>query len=138
MILTELMIKQAGPEEKTYTMTDGKGLMLEIRPNGKKYWIIRYWVNKKERRTSVGAFPGVTLKEARSKNLAFRKALESGKPVGFESETFEKVADEWLKKRMLPKVSEGYVRTIRLRLNRLIIPALGHMKLAEITPGFVL
>ena len=34
MPLTELMIKQAKPERKTYTMPDGNGLILEIRPNG--------------------------------------------------------------------------------------------------------
>jgi hypothetical protein len=66
MSLTELMVKQAKPEEKTYMMTDGKGLALEVRPNGKKYWIVRYWTNKKERRTSLGPYPDVTLKEARS------------------------------------------------------------------------
>jgi hypothetical protein len=52
MALTELMIRQAKPEEKTYMMTDGHGLGLEIRPDGKKYWVIRYWINKKEH-TSV-------------------------------------------------------------------------------------
>jgi hypothetical protein len=81
-------------------MTDGKGLGLEVRPNGKKYWVIRYWTNGKERRTSAGAFPGVTLREAREKNVAFRKSIESGKPIGFETENFSMVAGEWLEKRV--------------------------------------
>jgi integrase len=34
---------------------------------------------------------------------------------------------------MVPKSSGGYVRTIRLRLDRLILPALGHMKMSDIT-----
>jgi hypothetical protein len=95
-------------------------------------------VNKKERRTSVGPYPSVSLKEAREKNLSFRKALDSGKPLGFETETFATVAEEWMEKRMVPKSAESYLRTLRLRLNRLILPAIGHMKLEDITSGFVL
>jgi hypothetical protein len=29
-------------EEKTYTMSDGRGFMLEVRPYGSKLWIARY------------------------------------------------------------------------------------------------
>ena len=32
MPLTELMVKQAKPEDKPYMMSDGKGLALEVRP----------------------------------------------------------------------------------------------------------
>jgi hypothetical protein len=132
------MARQARPEDKPYIMADGKGLGLEVRPNGKKYWIIRYWVNKKERRTSVGAYPGVTLKEAREKNLALRKSIESGRPIGFDAENFAAVAEEWMEKRMLPKSADSYIRTLRLRLDRLIFPVIGHMKLSDINSSIVL
>jgi integrase len=132
------MIRQARPEEKTYIMSDGKGLGLEVRPDGKKYWIIRYWVNKKERRTSAGPYPGITLKEAREKNYQLRKSIESGKPIGFEAENFAAVAQEWMEKRMIPKSADSYLRTLRLRLDRLILPVIGHMKLSEVTSPIVL
>jgi integrase len=138
MSLTEVLIRQAKPEEKTYMLSDGHGLGLEIRPDGKKYWIIRYWINKKEHRTSVGAYPGVTLKEAREKNVALRKALKTGKPVGIEVETFATVAEEWLEKRMVPKCAGNYLQTLRRYLARLIIPFIGHMKLDDITAGVIL
>jgi integrase len=138
MALTELMVKQAKAEGRTYHLSDGRGLALEVRSNGKKYWIIRYWVNKKERRSSIGPYPDVTLREARDKNHEFRKALEAGKPVGYETETFATVAAEWLEKRMVPKRAESYLRTIRLRLDRLILPAVGHMRLPDLTSGLIL
>jgi integrase len=47
------------------------------------------------------------------------------------------VAAEWLAKRMSTK-SEGYLRTVRLRLNKFVYPNIGHMKLADITSGIVL
>jgi len=138
MPLTELIVKQAKAEDKPYIISDGKGLGLEVRPGGKKYWIIRYWVNKKERRTSAGAYPGVTLREAREKNEELRKSLKTGRPMGFDKETFSTVAEEWLEKRMIPKSAESYLRTLRLRLGRLIIPAIGHMKLSDINSAIVL
>ena len=94
MLLTELVIKQAKAAEKTYHLSDGHGLALEVRPNGKKYWIIRYWISKKERRSSIGPYPGVSLKEAREKNSEFRKAMDAGKPTGCDIETFAAVAAE--------------------------------------------
>jgi integrase len=136
--LTELMLKQLKAEEKTYSISDGRGLMIEVRTNGSKLWVIRYWVSGKERRKSVGTFPGVSLKEARDKNYLFRKSLEEGNPIGFDAETFSTVAEEWIKKRMAPKVVEKTLRTVRLQLDHFILPFIGHMKLAAVTPGTVL
>jgi hypothetical protein len=48
------------------------------------------------------------------------------------------VAEEWMKKRMIPKSAESYLNTLRLRLNKLIFPFIGHMKLANITAGVIL
>ncbi len=138
MPLTDLMAKQALPEEKTYSMGDGNGLSLEIRPNGKKYWIIRYWQGGKERRTSVGAYPAVSLKQAREKNAELRKSLEAGKPVGFGNETFASVAKEWLKVRMEPTNAASYLESINQRLNNYILPAIGNLKLEAITSGVIL
>ena len=139
MRLTEIMIRKASPKSKVYMMSDGKGLMLEVRPDGKKYWIRRYYVDGgKEKRTSFGPYPTVTLKEARDKNYEFIKSLETGKPVGLDKETFATVAAEWIKIRMQPKATEGYIRTILLRLNRWILPTIGDMKLKEITSGAIL
>ena len=138
MSLTEIIIKQTKPREKVFMISDGRGLSLEVHPNGKKYWIIRYWINNKERRTSAGIYPEVSLKQARDKNYEFRQSLKTGKPIGFDKETFAIVAEEWYEKRMLPKVVESYLRVIRLRLDRLILPHIGHMKLEDLNSGLIL
>jgi integrase len=137
-MLTELAIKQLVPREKAYSLQGGQGLILDVRPNGKKYWVIRYWLNGKEKRTSIGSFPEVTLREARMKNMEFRKSLKSGKPLGIENETFSTVAEEWYKRRMVPNSAESYLRSIRLRFNKYVFPSIGHMKLPDITAGIVL
>ena len=132
----ELMVKQAKAQDKPYTMPDGNGLILEVRPSGAKYWIVRYWEKGKERRKSLGPYPEVSLKVARDRNIDLRRALKSSKPS--EMETFASVAEEWFKKRIEPSISEKHIQTIRFRLNSYVLPALGASKLSEITSSTVL
>ena len=138
MALTEVAVKQAKAGEKTRSMSDGKGLLLEVRPNGRKYWIVRYWVNGKEKRSSLGAYPEVSLKEAREKNYELRRVVASGSRPDRERETFADVVNEWLEARAKPKFSESYMRTVLLRLGKFILPEFGHLKIGEITSSKVL
>lgn len=48
MALTEITIRNAKPKEKPYNISDGRGLILDIRPNGSKYWIARLWIDGKK------------------------------------------------------------------------------------------
>ena len=103
MPLTELMEKQARAQDKPYTMADGNGLILEVRPSGAKYWIVRYWARGKERRKSLGPYPAVTLKMARDQNIDFRRSLEKGSLP--RNERFQDIALEWYEKRMKPTMT---------------------------------
>lgn len=136
MPLTELMVKQAKARDRAYTMSDGNGLILEVRPSGAKYWIVRYWEKGKERRKSLGPYPEVSLRVARDRNIDLRRALKSGKPS--DTETFALVAEEWFKKRVEPSISEKHIRTIRFRLDSYVLPIFGTSKLNEITSSTVL
>ena len=59
MPLTDLEIKKAKPREKRYTLCDGKGLNLEIRPSGSKAWYLRYRDNGRERTLVLGSYPAM-------------------------------------------------------------------------------
>ena len=133
MALTDLVVKQAKAKEKRYTLSDGRGLLLEVRPNGSKFWVLRIWEKGKERRRHLGQWPDVGVKEARA--LA-QEARSAGKGT-VSSVCFRDVAAEWMKTRMGDK-SPSYRRVVSLRLNRYILPALGDMGLEEITSGVVL
>ncbi len=39
MPLTDLEVRRAAPREKTYRISDGRGMYLEITPAGGKYWL---------------------------------------------------------------------------------------------------
>ena len=137
MALSEMIVRQAKPRDRRYAMSDGRGLILEVHPNGRKYWIVRLWRDGKERRKSVGSYPDVSLKIARERAQELRSASpEDGQPKA--SETFADVALEWLRTRMLPSRKPEYTRTIKVRLEKHILPELGDLRLNAITSGAVL
>jgi integrase len=105
--LTELQIRKAKPAEKTYRLADGKGLYLEVMPNGSRYWRMKYRFGDKEKRAAFGVYPEVSLAQARQRCLDARKLLADGiDPSEQKKEekrvraleavsTFEAVAREW-------------------------------------------
>lgn len=105
--LTELQIRRAKPAEKTYRLADGKGLYLEVMPNGSRYWRMKYRFDDKEKRAAFGVYPEVSLAQARQRCLDARKLLADGvDPTEQKKEdkrvraleavsTFEAVAREW-------------------------------------------
>jgi hypothetical protein len=68
MPLTDIEVKKSGPCDITYRVRDGDGMFLEIRPNGSKYWRLKYRFGGKEKLLALGTHPAVTLKEARGKH----------------------------------------------------------------------
>jgi len=60
--LTALKVKK---EAKPGWYSDGLGLYLQVSPSGTKSWVYRYQKSGKERRHGLGAFPTVTLEQAR-------------------------------------------------------------------------
>ncbi len=63
---------------------DGDGLFLRVLDPGRRvYWVYRYRANGRERETSLGAYPTVTLADARAKHIDMRKLVKDKvDPVG--------------------------------------------------------
>jgi integrase len=56
---------------------DGDGLFLRVLDPGRRvYWVYRYRANGRERETSLGAYPTVTLADARAKHIDMRKLVK--------------------------------------------------------------
>jgi hypothetical protein len=106
--LTDLRVKSAKPREKLYKLSDGGGLFLEVTPLGRKYWRMSYTQTyHKKTRLSFGAYPVVSLADAREKSLnarkliandidpaAARRATKYNRNVA-NANTFEVIAREW-------------------------------------------
>lgn len=54
------------------------GLALQITPNGARSWILRVTVGARRREIGLGAYPGVSLKEAQEKAQTTRDAIAGG------------------------------------------------------------
>ena len=78
LALTETAIKAAKPKDKPYMLRDDRGLWLLIVPGGGKYWRLRYWVEGKEKKVSLGTYPSVTLREARERRDTLHKSRAEG------------------------------------------------------------
>ena len=133
-MLTELQVKTAKPKEKYYMLRDDRSLYLRVDTSGKKYWIFRYSENKKARQLSLGAYPDISLKDARLKRdeLLAKRAKGQSSSRSKDPQTLSEITSEWLKIRMQNK-DEGYLKTIKLRLNKYILPEIGTMPLTEIS-----
>ena len=105
--LTEMQVRKAKPAEKSYRLADGKGLYLEVMPNGSRYWRMKYRFDGKEKRAAFGVYPEVSLADARKACLAARQLLTAGTDPSEQKKevkraraleavsTFEAVAREW-------------------------------------------
>ena len=140
-MLTELQVKNAKPKEKYYMLRDDRGLNLRVDPSGRKYWILRYWENKKEHQLSLGPYPELSLKDARLRRDEIQTQRAKGESPSRKSdkkpETFSDVTNEWLKIRMSDK-AESYMRMVRLRIKKHVLPFIGKRPIGEITPKDVL
>jgi len=63
MSFTNLQVKQAKPKEKSYKLSDAKGMYLHINPKGQKYY--RY--GGKRKTPALGVYPDISLSDARDR-----------------------------------------------------------------------
>lgn len=78
--LTATEVKEAKPKDKEYILADGQGLNLRVSPKGRKIWIFNYSapITKKRTNFTIGAYPSISLADARAKREEFRTLLAKG------------------------------------------------------------
>ena len=144
-MLTEKGILQAKPKDTLYRLSDntGNNLCLEVSPEGGKRWRFRYRFQDKAKMISLGVYPSVSLKEARSKASDAKKVLDSGidpsikKKAAQGGNTFQEVAKEWFI-RFSPTTTERYAAEVWSRLEREVFPFIGNKPLTDIDAPAVL
>ena len=77
-MLTVIQVKSATARERAYKLADGGGLYLLIQPNGSKLWRYKFRIGGIEGKQSLGAFPEVSLAEARGLHGDARKLVAQG------------------------------------------------------------
>lgn len=155
-------IKQASDDGKPKTVNDGGGLLMIARPDGVGWWRLRYWMDTRENRLSLGVFPDVSLavarqrrdeakrqiaegidpsearkadKEVQARARVVEELQEAGQPL---PGTFEAVAREWWSTVHSAKVSEGHAARTLIRLEQDAFPWIGTRAIAELRAADVL
>jgi integrase len=149
MPLTDIRVRSAIAGEKQYRLADSGGMYLEVRPNGGRYWRLKYRFAGKEKALTLGAYPEVSLKEARAKRDAAKKQIADGidpsmakqaakRSLRLNAEnSFEAITREWHAK-YAPTWSEGHGARILRRLEVDAFPWIGGKPPADLVPPDVL
>jgi integrase len=143
MALFDTKIKGVKPSGKQIKLFDAGGLFLLVTPKGGKLWRFKYRFDGKEKLLALGAYPEITLAEARERRDKARKQLANDIDPGAvrkamkeaeteETETFEVIAREWHTKFKKTTWTEGHALTIMSRLERDLFPWIGTRPINQI------
>lgn len=146
MALSDLTVRQAKAADKTYNLPDTDGLGLVVAPTGGKSWHLRYYWLGKQKRISLGNYPEIGLREARTLRDEARALLAKGinphtdrkqkrHAVKLAADyTFKTVFDAWVEHRR-KELKEGRQSTLSqiLRIfGKDVLPTLGKMSIYDI------
>jgi integrase len=147
MPLTDVAIKNVKSGNKAIRLFDGGGLYLEVSPAGGKWWRFKYRFGGKEKRISLGVYPDISLKDARTRHLEARRQVAQGidpseikKMVNAShsgKDSFETVAREWVAFKSPGWSPSHRDKTITI-LEKDIFPYIGSRPIGEIKPAELL
>src|SRR5262245_37113570 len=132
LMLTDSRIRSARPANRPLKLFDGGGLFLFITPVGGKLWRLKYRFGNNEKLLSLGTYPHVSLKDARTKRDEAKTLLAQGIDPAEKrkaerqasGDTFEAVTREWFA-RHVARLTPNHADKIIRRFERDIFPWLG-------------
>ncbi len=140
MSLNDSKIRKLKPSSRPVKLSDAHGLYLLVNPGGSRIWYLKYRFNGKESRVSLGAYPLVSLAEARQQRDGIRKLLAQNinpaqqrmaeKSACSPEKCFKAVALAWHKTNK--KWSADYAARILASMENHIFPAVGHLPVAAL------
>ncbi len=113
---------------------------------GSKLWRLAYRFEGKQKLLSFGAYPAVSLKDARHRRDEAKELLAKGIDPGEEKkqareeklakerDTFESVARKWFVK-YEPTLSEKHAKKLRRYLENTIFPVIGGKPVTQLEPA---
>lgn len=131
-MLTNTKIKSMKPGPKAYRELDSENLYIEVRPTGKKFWRLRVKHKGKETIKTLGEFPEIELREARTlrDDFVLEKKESASNPI------FKPIALEWLEHKNYR--SERNKEIVKRRFENYVFPAIGDIPIKEIKPADIL
>ena len=149
MKLTDTALRALKPTGKVQKLSDGGGLYLHVTPTGSRLWRMAYRFTGKQKLLSFGAYPSVSLRDARKLREEAKEQLAKGIDPGAEKrqakeavlaqkrearDTFEFVAREWFAK-YEPTLSNKHAQKLRRYLENTLFPVLGGKPITLLEPA---
>jgi integrase len=148
-MLTDAKVRAAKPRPKAYKLTDTNRLFLLVTPSGGKLWRWAYGYDGKQKSMAFGAYPVVSLADARTKrdeayivlsegrdpSVARKLQVEANLEAG--RQTFERIAREWYENAK-PQWANVHAGDVIRSLERDVFPAIGALPIAQLTAPIVL
>lgn len=136
MPLSDTDCRHAKKRERPYKLTDGEGLYLFVQPGGSKLWRLAYRYEGKQKTLAFGAYPYVSLADARGKRTDAKTALAGGRDPAAKVasiETFEALARRWFAKEQ-GEWAQSHSGRLWSRIERDALPDLGSKPVNKIEP----
>jgi integrase len=149
MPLTDIQIRNAKPASKPFKLSDTGWLYLLVSPTGSKLWRMAYRFGGKEKTLSIGGYPEISLKEARTKrdeakalladgvDPSERRKLDKLATAISNATTFEGIAIEYQDR--LKREGRALATLDKIEwLLSLVLPKLGARPIGQIMPAEIL
>lgn len=148
-MLSDAKIRAAKPRDKAYKLTDAKRLFLFVSTSGSKLWRWNYSYDGKQKTLALGAYPQVSLADARAKRTKASGQLSEGydplvlkrlmiaENLDAGRWAFERVARAWhenAKSRWAIVHAADVIRS----LERDVFPKIGRLPITQLTPPLIL
>ncbi len=149
MPLTDAAIRNAKPKDSPYTLTDERGLSVQIQASGGKWWRLRYRFEGKAKMLSLGTYPDVALSKARERREDARRLLADGIDPGENrkatiaagqaaaSNSFAVLCHEWLQSRE-GQIAQAQIDKSKARLEKDVLPWIGKKPITSLSAPDVL
>ena len=143
MKLTDVFLRGVKAGDSVQKHSDGGGLYLHVSPTGGKLWRMAYRFDGKQKTLSLGAYPAVSLKDARQKREEAKELLAKGIDPSAHKQAskaaakaeatnvFAIVALEWFTKHS-PGLAASHSEKVLSRLEKQIFPIIGSKPVDEV------
>lgn len=144
MSLSDTQLRNMKATGKVKKVSDGGGLQLHLSPAGGKLWRMAYRFEGKQKTVCFGAYPAVSLKEAREKRDESKALLARGidpslhkqaakaASIAETANAYEVVAREWHAK-YAPGWTESNAERVLARQEKDVFPFIGKRPIAQIS-----
>lgn len=139
--LTKRVAEGAAATGAEYTIWDDEipGFGLRVLPSGRRNYLVQYRVGTRTRRMTLGPHGVLTAEQARTMAMAALSAVRQGADPAADRQarrdaiTVKELAERFDKEHCALRIKASTAKEYRRNLDRFILPALGRLRVEEVT-----